>query len=161
MVHYTEGNTFKWQQMSHLFSFFLLAMTRSLWDPISETRDWTQALNSECLLSQPLDHQGISSYPFLLSSFKPSRRQWNTVSTSKTSSYHLLGASQVTLQLKNPPANAGDLRDLGSIPGLGKSPSEGNGNPLQYFLPGQSHGQRNLAGYSLHGRTESDTTEVT
>ena len=54
--------------------------------------------------------------------------------------------------------NAGDV---GSIPGLGKSPSEGNGNPLQYFLPGQSHGQRNLAGYSLHGRTESDTTEVT
>ena len=64
-------------------------------------------------------------------------------------------------QVKNPLANAEDLRDLGSIPGLGKSPGEGNGNPLQYFLPGKSHGQRNLAGYSPHGRTESDTTEVT
>ena len=35
--------------------------------------------------------------------------------------------------VKNPPANAGDARDVGSIPGLGRSPGEGNGNPLQYF----------------------------
>ena len=34
---------------------------------------------------------------------------------------------------KNPPANARDIRDVGSIPGLGRSPGEGNGNPLQYF----------------------------
>ena len=34
--------------------------------------------------------------------------------------------------LKNPPANAGDTRDLGSIPGVGRSPGVGNGNPLQY-----------------------------
>ena len=33
---------------------------------------------------------------------------------------------------KNPPANAGDVRDAGSIPGLGRSPGGGNGNPLQY-----------------------------
>ena len=33
--------------------------------------------------------------------------------------------------VKNPPANAGDARDLGSLPGLGKSLEEGNGNPLQ------------------------------
>ena len=41
-------------------------------------------------------------------------------------------ASQVALVVKNSPANAGDLRDMGSIPGLGKSPREGNGNTLQY-----------------------------
>ena len=35
--------------------------------------------------------------------------------------------------VKNLPANAGDIRDSGSIPGLGRSPGEGNGNPLQYF----------------------------
>ena len=35
--------------------------------------------------------------------------------------------------LKNPPANAGDVRDMSSIPGLGRSPAEGNGNPLEYF----------------------------
>ena len=34
--------------------------------------------------------------------------------------------------VKNLPANAGDIRDLGSIPGLGRSPGGGNGNPLQY-----------------------------
>ena len=34
--------------------------------------------------------------------------------------------------VKNSPANAGDLRDVGSIPGLGRSPREGHGNPLQY-----------------------------
>ena len=36
------------------------------------------------------------------------------------------------LVLKNCPANAGDVRDTGSIPGLGRSPEEGNGNPLQH-----------------------------
>ena len=34
--------------------------------------------------------------------------------------------------VKNPPMNPGDTRDVGSIPGLGRSPGEGNGNPLQY-----------------------------
>ena len=33
--------------------------------------------------------------------------------------------------VKNPPANAGDARDMGSVPGLGRSPGEGNGSPLQ------------------------------
>ena len=41
-------------------------------------------------------------------------------------------ASQVALVIKNLSANAGDLRDLGSIPGLGRSPGEGQGSPLQY-----------------------------
>ena len=41
-------------------------------------------------------------------------------------------ASQVALVGKNPPANSGDVRDVGSIPGLGRSPGEGHGNPLQY-----------------------------
>ena len=36
--------------------------------------------------------------------------------------------------------------DLGSIPGLGRSPGEENGNPLQLFLPGEFHGQRSLVG---------------
>ena len=34
--------------------------------------------------------------------------------------------------VKNPPADAGDIRDMGSIPGLGRSPGGGPGNPLQY-----------------------------
>ena len=48
-----------------------------------------------------------------------------------------------------------------SIPGLGRSPGGGHGNPLQLFLPGESHRQRSLAGYSPKGHKESDTTEVT
>ena len=41
-------------------------------------------------------------------------------------------ASQVVLVVKNLPANAGGVREAGSVPGLGKCPGEGNGNPLQY-----------------------------
>ena len=44
----------------------------------------------------------------------------------------VIWASQVVLVVKNLPANAGDVRDLGSIPGMGRSPGEGNGTPLQY-----------------------------
>ena len=38
----------------------------------------------------------------------------------------------MALVIKNPPANAGDLREAGSIPGSGRSPEEGHGSPLQY-----------------------------
>ena len=62
--------------------------------------------------------------------------------------------------VKNRPARAGDTRDAGSIPGLGRSPGEGNGKPLQYFLPGKSHGQKSLGGYSPWGLKESDITEL-
>ena len=63
--------------------------------------------------------------------------------------------------VKNPSASVGDLRDMGSIPGLGRSPGEGNGNPLQYSCLENSHGQRSLEGCSLWGCTESNITEVT
>ena len=56
--------------------------------------------------------------------------------------------SQVALMVKNPPANAGEIRDIGSIPGLGRSPAGGHGNPLQYSYIENPHGQRSLAGYS-------------
>ena len=45
---------------------------------------------------------------------------------------HIYGACQVVLVVKNPPANAGDIRDERSILGLGRSPGGRNGNPLQY-----------------------------
>ena len=56
--------------------------------------------------------------------------------------------SQVALVVKNPPANAGDIRDSGSIPGSGRSPGGGHGNQLQCSCLGEPHGQRSLAGYS-------------
>ena len=46
--------------------------------------------------------------------------------------------------VKNLPANAGDTGDGGSIPGSGRSPGEGNGNPLQYSCLEKSHRQRSL-----------------
>ena len=52
----------------------------------------------------------------------------------------------MVLVVKNPPANAEDLRDVGSIPGLGRSP--GCGSPLQYSCLENLHGQRSLVGYS-------------
>ena len=56
-------------------------------------------------------------------------------------------ASQVVLVVKNPPANAADVRNEDSIPGLGRSPGEGNGSPLTVFLSGKPHGQRSLVGH--------------
>ena len=72
----------------------------------------------------------------------------------------LSGASQVVLVAKNLPANAGDIRDIGSNPGLGRSP-RGHDNPRPLFLPGDPHGQRSLVGYSPWGHKESDMTKAT
>ena len=52
-----------------------------------------------------------------------------------------------------------NVGDLGSIPGLGRSPGEGHGNPLHYACLENPYGQRNLAGYSPWGHKESDMTE--
>ena len=59
---------------------------------------------------------------------------------------------------KDSVCSGGDLR---SIPGLGRSPEGGHGNPLQYSCLENPHGQRSLSGYSPRGRKELDTTEVT
>ena len=62
--------------------------------------------------------------------------------------------------VKNPPANAGDLRDVGPIPGLGRSPGEENGNPHQYScIDNPMH--RGAWWATVHGVTESDKTEAT
>ena len=49
--------------------------------------------------------------------------------------------------------------DLGSIPGLGRSPGGGHGNPLQFSGLENLHGQRSLVGYNPWGRKELDMTE--
>ena len=59
------------------------------------------------------------------------------------------------------PVHAGDLRDVGSIYGVGKIPWRRQWLPTPVFLPGESHRQRSLVGYSPWGRKESDMTEVT
>ena len=57
---------------------------------------------------------------------------------------------------KNLPANAGDAGDTGLIPGLGKSPGEGNGNPLQYFCMENSM-DRGVWRVTVHRVTKSRT----
>ena len=68
-------------------------------------------------------------------------------------------ASQEALVVKNPTANAGDVRDTGSVPGLGRSPGVGNDNPLQYS-PSIVLGNpmdRGAWRATVHGATKSQT----
>ena len=70
-----------------------------------------------------------SSFPFL---FGHQEAQSPTYSLEIVAVYDCMGASQVVLVTKNMPTNAGDASDMGSIPGSGRSPGEGNSNLLQY-----------------------------
>ena len=69
-------------------------------------------------------------------------------------------ASQVALVVKNPPADAGDIRDMGLIPGLGRSPGGGHGNPLQYFFL-ENLMDRGAWRATVHRVAQSDRTEAT
>ena len=62
---------------------------------------------------------------------------------------------------KESACNAGDTGDAGSVLGSGRSPEGGRCKSIPVLLPGKSHGQRILAGYSPWGRKESETTEAT
>ena len=48
------------------------------------------------------------------------------------------GYTEVALVVKNLPANVGDIRDTGSIPGSGRSPGGGRGNPLENAMDGRA-----------------------
>ena len=63
--------------------------------------------------------------------------------------------------VKSPPANEGDIRDSGLIPGSGRSSGGGQSNPLQYSCLDNPHGQRCLVGYYPLGHKELDITEAT
>ena len=67
--------------------------------------------------------------------------------------YGDLGASQVALVVKNPPVNAGDVRDVGLIPGLGRFPRKRKGYPFQYS------DLENSIDYNPQCHKESDTTK--
>ena len=69
-------------------------------------------------------------------------------------------ASQVVLVVKNPPANAGSVRDEGLIVGLGSCPGGGHGNPLQYSCL-ENPMDRGAWSAAIHGCKESDVTDVT
>ena len=64
--------------------------------------------------------------------------------------------AQTVLVVKNLPAKAGDLRDTGEIPGSGRSPREGNGNPVQYSCLENPMGRGGWQA-TVHGVTKSQT----
>ena len=67
----------------------------------------------------------------------------------------------MVLMVKNPPDNRGDVREMGSVPGLGMFPGGGHGNPLQYSYL-ESFMDREALQATVHGFTrESDMTEAT
>ena len=65
----------------------------------------------------------------------------------------------MVLMVKNPLANAGNVKDVGLIPGSGRCTGVGNGFPLPVFLPGKFHGQRSLVDYSPCARKELGMTK--
>ena len=65
-------------------------------------------------------------------------------------------SSQIALVIKNAPVNAEDVRDVGSIPGLGRSPGGGHGSPLQYSCL-ENPMDRGAWWDAVHGATESWT----
>ena len=69
---------------------------------------------------------------------------------------YAVGASQMVLMVKNPPARAGDMRDVGSIFELGRSPGGGHGNPLQYSCL-ESPMDRGAWWATVHGVAKSRT----
>ena len=63
--------------------------------------------------------------------------------------------------VKSLPANAGDIRDASPVPGLGRFPGRGHGNPLHYSCLENPHGQISLEGYSPLGHRELEMTDAT
>ena len=72
----------------------------------------------------------------------------------------VITASQAALMVKNLPAHAEDVRDVGLIPGSGRCPGEGNGNPLQHYSL-ENPMDRGAWQAIVHGVTELDTTDAT
>ena len=94
----------------------------------------------------------------------PGLPDWATPSCSVCSCSEILTgsytrASQVVLVVKNLPANAGDIRDMGLIPGLGRSPGGGHGNPLQYSCLENPMDKGSWQAI-VHSVAESDMTEA-
>ena len=87
----------------------------------------------------------------------PGPQRWSTAI-----SVHLvlIRAAQVAPVVKNLPVSAGDAKDMGSIPGLGRSHGVGRiWHPTAVFLPGKFHGPRSLASYRAWGHKESDVAK--
>ena len=103
------------------------------------------------------------SYPMIHSfSFRYAVKRNANICSDKNSymniHLYLCVASQLALMVKNPPANAGDIKRHRFNPWVGEIPWRRKWQPTALFLPGESLGQRSLVDYSPWGYKESDTT---
>ena len=96
-----------------------------------------------------LGRKGIGHFAYPFSAF----------SSLNDNHFILSWATQVVLVVQNLPANAGDARDMGLIPGLGIFSGEGNANTLQYSCLENPMDRGNLVGSSPWGHKESEMTE--
>ena len=110
-------------------------------------------------------HQFFSTYPSLwfnshihtwLLEKSITLTMWTYVGKVMSLLYNMLSRWMVALVVKNPPASAGDPRGWGSIPGSGRSPGEGHGNPLQYSCL-ENLMDRRAWWATVHGVTNSQT----
>ena len=105
-----------------------LPAMRETWDPWVGKIPWKRELLPTPVFLRREFHGQRS-----LTDYNPwGRKGSDTTEGLSLSLSSTLGASQVALVVKNPPANAGDIRDSGSIPGSGRPPGGGHGNPLLY-----------------------------
>ena len=96
---------------------------------------------------KPLQYCKVISLQLIKINEKKKQKWGNHVLEVLSKAMVLIRASQVVLVVKNPLANAGDVRDAGLIAGSGRSPGEEDGNTLQYSCLEKPHGQKSLVGY--------------
>ena len=113
------------------------------------------------MLTDLLSVEELPQNFILLKRKKVMPEKYNKVKCNKKRSACNTGASQVAPVVKNPPANAGDIRDVGLIPGLGISPGGGHGNRLQYSCLENPMDRGAWRATVDGGLKESDTTEAT
>ena len=119
-----------------------------------------ERLHSQEAVSDVDQGKNSLAFFFFLQSFKRVRFLTSLGCVQGLRWSSLLVLMRLFLVVKNPPASAGDIRYVGSLPGLGRSPGEGEGNPLQCSCL-KSPRDRGAWAATVHGVSELDTTEVT
>ena len=144
-----------------LFSFWTNQIFPQYISPILSIiyKDTESIICCETLVKIRFHFHSVSSlWPLEVLAYNTSQKQKCQKNGDRLLEFVMMDFPQTEILIcKNLNHSAGDP---GSIPGSGRSTGEGNGYPLQFFLSGEFHGQRSLAGYSPWGRTELDTMEL-
>ena len=117
--------------LQYFWTYLVAQMVKS---PPAMRETWVWSLSWE----DPLEKERLPISVFWPEEFRGLYSHGVTKSWTQLSDFHFhreLGPCQVVLVVKNPLASAGDVRNMGSIPGSERSPGAGHGNPLQYSRP--------------------------